>query len=423
MSVIDSLSYLTADLPGTGGVIKQRPEDFLVEEQPLYEPCGEGEHLYLFIEKRGATTLELVKRVAKAFRIKRSDVGYAGLKDKHAVTRQHLSVWRPGSTKEDDAEALERLRPYPYANVIWVDRHTNKLRRGHHAGNRFSIRIRDVEPTAVLRAKPILDRLAQQGYPNYLGEQRFGYRQNSHILGRLLLQRQWQPFLDEMLGRPMDIETPEVQEARQAYEASDYDRALELMPRALPGARQALDALRQHKNAEQAVRAIDVTQRNFLVSSTQSAVFNTVLDRRLREGTFDKLLPGDLAWKHDNRSVFAVDDDTATLENGPDGRVPKLEVSPSGPLWGSGMTQPAGGVLDAERAALTEAGLSIADFDPAHAPRGINTEGTRRSLRETLRDPETSSGVDEHGAYLRLAFTLSRGSFATMVVREITKAG
>jgi tRNA pseudouridine13 synthase len=415
----DQLAHLTADLPGTGGVLKQRPEDFLVDEQPLYEASGEGEHLYLFIEKKGATTLDLARRLAKAFRVKRSDVGYAGLKDKHAVTRQHLSIWRPGSSADDDAEALKRFERYPYANVIWVDRHTNKLRRGHHGGNRFVIYVRDVPPTAVLRAKPILERLARAGFPNYLGEQRFGYRQNSHRLGQQLLHGQWQAFLDEMLGGPRDDENPDVQTARRAYEAGDYDLALEHMPKTLRGDRQALDALRQHRSAEQAVRSIDRQQRDFLVSATQSAVFNNVVHRRLQNEKFSRLMVGDLAWKHDNRSVFAVDAETAEIENGPEGRLTSLEVSPSGPLWGSGMTRAAGDVDATELAALQDAGLTLEEF----AERSdVSTGGTRRPLREAVLDPDLSGGVDEHGPYLRVAFTLRRGCFATMVMREIMKS-
>jgi len=422
---ISNLSFLTADLPGTGGTLKNRPEDFLVDEQPLYEPCGEGEHLYLFIEKKQATTQDLVRRVAKAFRVKRSDVGVAGQKDKHAVTRQHLSIYRPGTTPADDTEALERFAEYPYAQVIWADRHTNKLRRGHHGGNRFVIKLRDVEPTAVLQTKPILERLAAEGFPNYLGEQRFGYRQNSHTLGKLMLRGEWQAFLDEMLGHPRPTESEAVQQARAAYEARDYDLALEHMPKSLRADRQALDALRQHKTPEQAVNSIDRTQREFLVTAAQSAVFNTVVDRRLRDGTLAKLLPGDLAWKHDNRSCFAVPPEVAAVENalpGSDsggGRVAKLEVSPSGPFWGPGMTPAQGDVLTAERAALQDAGLTEDDFANQ---RHLSTTGTRRPLRERLVDLDYSGGVDEHGPYLRLAFTLGRGAFATMVVREITKA-
>ena len=412
------LAYLTPDLLGTGGVLKQTPEDFLVEEQPLYEPCGEGEHLYLFVEKKSATTHDLIRRVAKAFRVKRGSVGHAGLKDKHAVTRQHLSVHLPGTTKAQDAEALERLANYPYAQVLWADRHGNKLRPGHHGGNRFVLTVRDVAPTAVIRAKPILDRIAKHGFPNYYGEQRFGYRYNGHLLGRHLLKLEHQAFLDALLGDPHDNEHETAHTARAAYECGDLHTALEHMPKSLRAERQALDALRQHKTAAQAARAVDAQQRNLLVSATQSAVFNAVVDARVRAGTLSQLVTGDLAWKHDNRSVFAVDDAVAAEENAPDGRAAANAVSPSGPQWGLGMTEPTGDVLAAEQAALNKFALAPADFE---GHRDLDTDGRRRPLREHLEHPELSGGVDDRGAYLKVAFTLPRGSFATMVMREVMK--
>jgi len=409
----DSLAYLTPDLPGVGGVLKQRPEDFLVEEQPLYEPSGEGEHLYLFIEKRELTTMEAIRRVASAFRTHRRNVGNAGLKDKHAVTRQHLSVWLPGVPDDVVAESLERLKDNTKLTVHWAERHGNKLRRGHHGGNRFVLRLREVEPTHVVHAKKVLDLLAQRGVPNYVGEQRFGYRQNSHILGRLLLQNEYDAFLQEMLGSDYDTESPYIVEGRAHYRSGDYQAALEVWPKTLRYDRQALDALRQGKNAQDAVRCIDKSQREFLISAWQSSVFNDVLNERVSRGNFDKLLPGDLAWKHDNRSVFAVDDATAEIENAEGGRVPRGDVSPSGPNWGGDMTQATLTPGELERAALQRSGITEAQL--------AKVEGGRRPMRVILKHPEVSAGADEHGPFIKTSFELPRGSYATMVMREVMK--
>lgn len=413
MTATDTLSYLTPDLPGVGGVLKQRPDDFLVEEQPLYEPSGEGEHLYLYIEKRGLTTPEAVQRIAAAFRTHRRSIGHAGLKDKHAVTRQHLSVWLPGVADGVVAESLERLKDNTKLGVLWAERHGNKLRRGHHGGNRFVLRLRDVEPTHVVRAKAILDVLARRGVPNYFGAQRFGYRQNSHVLGRLLLRGEHAAFLDEMLGSDYDTESPYIVEGRAHYRAGDYRQALEVWPKTLRYDRQALDALRQGKSPDQAVRVIDRSQREFLISAWQSSVFNAVLDQRVRGGTFDTLLPGDLAWKHDNRSVFAVDDKTAALENAAGGRVPAGDVSPSGPNWGANMTQAAGEPGAMEHSALERSGIT--------EPQLTSVEGGRRPMRMTLKHPEVSAGADEHGPYIRASFELPRGAYATVAMRELMK--
>ena len=417
MSLTDSLAYLTADLPGIGGVIKQRPEDFIVEERPLYPMRGHGEHVFLLIEKTSLTTTDIVRDLSRSFRVGRNDVGYAGLKDKHAIVRQHFSVWLPD--RKDEQECIERLADRRLLKVLWSDRHTNKLRRGHHGGNRFVINIRHVQPADATKTKAIIDRLFAQGVPNFVGDQRFGYRQHNHMLGKLLLRGEYQEMLDEMLGQAIDADPPSMQRARNAYDHRDYDEALKHWPKHLRFDRQALDALRQGHDAKQAVMAIYRTQREFLISALQSSMFNSVLDRRLREGKLSKIVPGDLAWKHDNRSVFAVDEETAEKENAPSGRVPAIEVSPSGPMWGINMTRADGEPGQIEQQVLDVFGMrheELAGVGDVHA------EGSRRPMRIALRDPEVSDGTDDHGPFVKLAFEMPRGAFATIVLREVMKS-
>jgi len=413
-----SLCYVTPDLPGIGGRLKQRPTDFIVDEVPLYEPQGTGEHLYLFIEKEHQTTTDVVRRLAKMFGVKRGDIGYAGLKDKHAITRQHFSVWLPDAS--NDEKFLSRFEFLPF-RLLWSRRHTNKLRRGHLKGNRFIIHVRDVDPAQVVMVDRCLGLIADGGVPNYLGHQRFGYRQNNHLLGQSLIRGQWQVMLDQMLGNAGSDTGLATARGGEAYETGDYAAALDVWPRRMRHDRQALDALRQGKSARDAVMSIDAGQREFLVNAAQSDVFNQIVDRRIRrEGwpAVQRLREGDLAWKHDNRSVFAVDEATAEVENGPGGRVTTFDVSPSGPMWGAGMARAAGAVDVAEVEALAAAGLSQADLD---AVDYVPVYGTRRPMRVPLTDPDVSSGSDEHGPYIRLVFALPRGSYATVVMREIMK--
>src|SRR5262245_58536029 len=130
---------VTADLPGVGGRIKTVPEDFEVEEIPAYEPCGTGEFLYLWIEKRGLGAEYFMRQLAKRLDLLVGDIGTAGLKDRHAVTRQWVSV--PAAVGEHvpqlDGDGIRVLR---------VSRHGNKLRPGHLHGNRFRILLRDAGP-------------------------------------------------------------------------------------------------------------------------------------------------------------------------------------------------------------------------------------------------------------------------------------
>jgi tRNA pseudouridine13 synthase len=388
------MRYLTHDIPGIGGVIKQRPEDFIVDEIPLYEAAGDGEHLYLLIEKERRTTTDVVRRLANIFRVRQSDVGYAGMKDKHAVTRQHFSVYLPDRSNDD--RGIEQV-DFAGIKVIWARRHANKLRRGHLAGNRFDIRIRQVPDDAVWHARQVVDALCRLGVPNYLGRQRFGNRQDNHHIGRLLLLGQWSAAIDMLLGQPRDDDPPHVHAARQAYERGDFSAALEQWPRNMRTERCVLNGLRQGRDAHRAARMIDLNQRRFFISGMQSAIFNHLLERRIREGTFDHLVDGDIAFAYDGR-----------------------DPSPTGPMWGVQMRRAAGVVDQWERESLHAFDLTeddLAGNDVADA------RGSRRPLRTFLADVELGDGADDHGPYVRLMMRLNRGCFATVVLDEIMKTG
>lgn len=176
------LPYLTADLPGTGGVLRARDDDFFVDEEPAYLPSGTGDHVYVRIEKRGMTTRHAVQQIARALGVPDRDIGVAGMKDRHAVTRQWLSL--PPPTKVEAAQALALAD----ITVLDVSRHGNKLRTGHVRANRFVLRVTGAEPGAVDRARAILAELARApGAPNWYGEQRFGRDGDNATKGRELV--------------------------------------------------------------------------------------------------------------------------------------------------------------------------------------------------------------------------------------------
>lgn len=185
-----TLPMVTADLPGIGGQIRTIPEDFEVEEIPAYEPSGAGEYVYLWIEKRGLSADWLAHRLAQVLRLDPRQIGMAGLKDRHAVTRQWISI---------PAEAASRLGQVniPGLAILRVSRHTNKLRAGHLRGNRFRIRIRQVHPEASARLPRLLERLRQTGLPNYYGEQRFGKHGDTLRIGYDLLRGKTDPRLEQ----------------------------------------------------------------------------------------------------------------------------------------------------------------------------------------------------------------------------------
>jgi tRNA pseudouridine13 synthase len=174
----DELPALTADLPGSGGLIRTAIDDFMVSEVPLYEPSGTGSHAYALVEKRGLTTKDLVVALGQAG-VNEKNVGVAGLKDKYALTRQWLSV--PNAS----AGAFEALEGMEGVVVLARSRHKNKLAIGHLRGNLFEIRVREAEAS---KAQAILERLRALGLPNYFGPQRFGRFGSNAVDGFKLLR-------------------------------------------------------------------------------------------------------------------------------------------------------------------------------------------------------------------------------------------
>jgi len=335
------LPYATAGLPGSGGSLKASPEDFRVDERPAYLPSGSGPHLYLHVEKRGRTTRDVLRELARTLGVADRDAGAAGLKDKAAVTTQWLSF--PVARDPDPASLAG-----PGYRVLAVSRHQNKLRTGHVRGNAFEVAVRggDLE-----RARACAEALAGTGLPNYFGPQRFGRDGSNATLGRDLLRPDPPP------------------EARRAAR----DRFL----------------------------------RRFALSAYQAELFNRWLAERLADGLFAAALAGEWLKKLDTGGLFTCDDPAV---DGP--RVARFEVSPAGPMFGHAL-RPAQG-LPAEREArlLAAEGLTLEDF----ARGGGEAEGTRRAARL----PVAVALEPLEGGY-RARFELPRGSYATVVLRELMK--
>lgn len=175
------MTFITADLPGIGGEIKAVPAHFVVEEIPLYEPAGTGEHVYVHLTREGWTTRALQKRLADLFNLRPMDVGCAGLKDKQARVTQTFSLLL---REVDETTVARRIQEALPVEVIWARRHGNKLRPGHLLGNRFRIVVQRPVPDAMARTQTIAQALQTGGLPNYYGAQRFGVNGDNALRGR-----------------------------------------------------------------------------------------------------------------------------------------------------------------------------------------------------------------------------------------------
>ncbi len=165
--------------PAGSALIRCRPEDFLVSEELGFELSGEGEHCFLYLQKRRLNSEDLLRRVSELSAVPLRDIGYSGLKDRNAVTRQWVSVGMAGR-EEPDWRALEADGD---VQLLALGRHSRKLRRGVHRANRFTVVLRELsgERTELERR---LQTLRAAGVPNYFGEQRFGRNGSTLEQGR-----------------------------------------------------------------------------------------------------------------------------------------------------------------------------------------------------------------------------------------------
>jgi len=288
------------------------------------------------------------------------------LKDKNAVTTQVLSV--EGLTPE----RVLRIEQ-PAIEILWAERHTHKLRVGHLRGNRFKLTLRDIPHETLTQINTVMDRLVTEGAPNRFGVQRFGNKNDSHLIGKALVKADWEAVKCYVLANDDVLQ-------QQKFE---------------------------QKPVETIVNAIPHRLRRLYLSAYQAHLFNRVLEARMPH--LGKLLDGDIAVKHSNGAPFLVKQ--ATIEQP---RADALEISPSGPIFGYKMRMPSGGVRDSEISVLADDGVRLEKFRKI---AGIRLPGTRRPLRMPIQLHEVSTVGDDVG--IRLGFTLPTGGYATVVLEEL----
>lgn len=290
---LNDLPRSCPDRPRVGARIKAEPEDFEVEEIAAYAPSGQGDHLYLWIEKRDRSGGDLLRRVANALGLAPQDVGSAGTKDRRAVTRQWLSVPADREARLGHLAGVEGVR------ILTTARHDNKLRTGHLAGNRFRILLRGAPRDHLEAARQTAAILAETGFLNLFGSQRF--------------------------GRQMDT----------------LRTGLALMGGAEGGRRPRLGRL----------------EYRMVVSSIQSALFNRYVAERVAQGLDRTVLAGDVLGKVATGGLFRAEDvpvEQARLDSG--------ETRLTGPIYGHRMMAAIDDAGRFEAQILDAAGLSLEAF-------------------------------------------------------------
>ena len=335
---------------------RQTPETFAVTEIPLYDFAGEGEHLILKVRKKGLTTWQMVEALSAHLGIKAKAIGYAGLKDKNALTVQYISLPK---------EVESRLENFDHPQIKILDRtyHTNKLRIGHLKGNRFFIRLKKVNPTDAVKLDSVLKWIAQNGMPNYFGWQRFGKEGDNFELAQAIIE-----------GKATMRNRKKRDFLISAYQSHLFNLWL--------------------------VKRVEIS-RIFegLKPKEIERLFvwpKEVVHQVAKEKHFFKLLPGDLAQHYPHGKLFVVDEVVEESK-----RFAARDISPTGLLPGGKAKQATGLAWEIEKDFLAD----------------IPAQGSRRYAWVW---PEEVEGIyKEKEWHYELHFTLPKGAYATVLLEML----
>ena len=413
-------TYLTSIIGAIPCVYKHSPDDFVVEEVPAFLPCGEGQHLWMWVEKRGKTTDQALGVLAAALGCSRRKLRVGGKKDAQAVTVQWVSLDLPPKDYEARLAAMDTGAEVRdgYVRVLKTRLHRTAHGLGRTHGNRFRIRLRDVAADRVEDLRQVMATLKQRGVPNFFGRQRFGFRGDTDLVGGALLRERDMEAVSLICGRAGDLDTGRRREARVAFDAGDLGASLAAWPRSDFGPQQLLRSLvRQgagltEASAKVAIESLDRRDLGFYLSAFQSRLFDQVLARRIEH--FDEIWPGDLALRLPGaRKAFLVEDLAAEQARAAAG-----EITASGPLFGPKMPAPEGRAAAMEQAVLAANGWGQYDLQGA---RFQHSPGARRPLRIPLMDLDIRDMTGGDVGIVELSFQLPKGCFATSVLAEIQK--
>ena len=416
--MLNANTYVTKE-EGIGGTIRNQYEDFYVEEISDLIPTGEGPNIWIWIEKIGRTTLDVVLDIARDLHIDRKRLGFSGMKDKKARTRQWICISNMDS--EEQFEQVKSLSGQIYkTDFLKVIRGRKKLRMGQLKGNKFRILIRDiddVEKSAEI-ASDILKQLEVTGVPNYFGWQRFGKpRTNTHLVGEALVENDLKKAVGRYIGNPTEEEHEENQKARKAYDDGDLEKSLELMGKGMRYEKMMIrELIKDSKKGEltdksykNALYALPKPLQRMFVHAYQSFLFNAAVSKRVEMG-INKYIEGDIIINNEERIVRdKTPEEYQEL-------IDTFQVNPTSPLYGTKVPFAGGKVGEMEKSILDDYGLSKEDFEVPKMPR-LGSHGLRRSMRFQVWD--TSAIATDEGVLTE--FSINKGSYATAVLREVMK--
>lgn len=373
------LDYFTTTTTGIGGKLRERVEDFIVDEIPKHTFLPEnGEYTHFTLEKENWETISAVRAIARSLGVSYKRFGYAGNKDRRAVTTQRIAAWQIEQEQLMKVD-LDGIRLYGFT------RSNSRISLGDSEGNSFRITIRNPElreQELAASMKAATEQIEIAGVPNYFGYQRFGtVRPNTHLVGRELVKGNLEAAVMRYLCYPYATERQECQEARRYLEEThDFGGALRIYPHRLLFERMMLDALRKNpRDFAGALRRLPKKVRRLLVHAYQGYLFNKTLSAMIERqmNTTVRLVP-----------LFGFD---SCFSEGTQGEI--------------------------EKAILDDEGITTKEFLIRSVPE-LSCKGYSRASSVNLK-PVLKTVSDET---VIVEFALPTGSYATTALREFMKA-
>ncbi|MCI4399792.1 MAG: tRNA pseudouridine(13) synthase TruD [Campylobacteraceae bacterium] len=350
-------------------VFTKNSKDFTVEELPLYEFSGDGEHTIATVRKKDLTTWEMLNVVSSNIGVKLRDIGYAGLKDKDGMTIQHISLPRNFENTIKDIA-------HPNIKILNVTRHKNKIKLGHLAGNRFFIRLKKIMPSDFAKLKNALSKISNEGMPNYFGYQRFGKDGKNHELGREIVY-----------GTKKERNQNLKRFFISAYQSYLFNEWLDFRI----NASRLIESF-DKKELKQAIKM-------HFVSKNISLDSKIALELK-KQTQFFKLFNGEAMCHYPHGKLF-----TAENANEEAVRFGQKQISPTGLLCGEKNRVSSADAFEIEKCFIDEK---------------VKALGDRRYA--WIFPSECEIEYDEEEAHAKIRFALPKGSYATSLLEEIVGA-
>jgi tRNA pseudouridine13 synthase len=412
--------FLTQEIPGIGGKLRETPEDFQVDEISILPPAApDGKFVIAKVWHRNWEANRLVRRLGSNLRVGRAKIGFAGTKDGRSVATQLMSFNAP-------IEAVQALA-IPDVKITEPYRAKRMISIGDLVGNRFILRVADIDTDLDARATcdSVRERLdSVGGFPNFFGIQRFGsVRPITHLIGKDLIRGDFEGAVLRYVANPSEEEDSETNDARrELQETRDFERAFREFPMKLSFERTMIGYLKDNPHDYLgALRRLPYNLLMMFVHAYQSYLFNRILSERIRAGmSIREPEAGDLVLPlsktnvpdHDNPILVSSDNLVKATRNARNGK-----AFVSGLLYGTDSVFAEGRMGEIERRIIEAENISRLDFQII----GLREASSKGSRRELL-SPHKELVIDIGKGEAKFQFTLNKGCYATSLMREFMKA-